>query len=182
MFTLFPGCWLRCYAPLVSAGCACVRNPFEPWWSLKATRPAGTVRRLQVHVMRTQGRAFTRLTKGTRYDDRRRVDGAAGYGGPRMIRFCGICFGPCPREPGSWCVIQDTVTALSTRRGPRLRASREIERSALLAVIPEATKGDSELALIRFSSVVMIKGILRLRVWWDSVVAHSSPKRLEWAT
>jgi hypothetical protein len=32
----------------------------------------------------------------------------------------------------------------------RLRASREVERSALLAVIPDAIKGDSELALIDF--------------------------------
>ena len=110
----------RVLAPLLRAarqcGVRCVRNPFEPWWSLKATRPAGTVRRLQVHVMRTQGRAFARLTKE---HGMMTADGSMGLlaTGVLMTRFCGICCGPCPRGPGSWCVIRGTVTALSTRRG-----------------------------------------------------------------
>src|SRR5271156_4452479 len=57
----------RVLAPLLRAarqcGVGCVRNPFEPWWSLKATRSAGTVRRLQVHAMRSQRGVFARLTK-----------------------------------------------------------------------------------------------------------------------
>ena len=57
----------RALAPLLRAarhcGVDCVRNPFEPWWSLRATRAASTWRRTQVHVMRTQRRAFSRLTK-----------------------------------------------------------------------------------------------------------------------
>ncbi len=55
----------RVLAPLLRAarhcGVHCVRNPFEPWWSLRATRPASTLRRTQVHAMRTQRRAFSRL-------------------------------------------------------------------------------------------------------------------------
>jgi len=57
----------RVLAPLLRAarhcGVNCVRNPFEPGWSLRATRTGGTVRRMQVHVMRSQRRTFCRLTK-----------------------------------------------------------------------------------------------------------------------
>ena len=56
----------RVLAPLLRAarqcGVFCVRNPFEPWWSLRATRGASAWRRTQVRAMQTQRRAFTRLT------------------------------------------------------------------------------------------------------------------------
>jgi chitin disaccharide deacetylase len=143
----------RVLAPLLRAatqcGVRCVRNPFEPWWSLKATRPAGTVRRMQVHVMRTQGRAFTRLT---------RAHGMITADGSMGLLATGILDDSVLRAllrampPGTWelvCHPGYSDRALDEAR-TRLRASREVERSALLAVIPDAIKNDSRLALIDF--------------------------------
>jgi predicted glycoside hydrolase/deacetylase ChbG (UPF0249 family) len=143
----------RVLAPLLRAarqcGVRCVRNPFEPWWSLKATRPAGTVRRMQVHVMRTQGRAFSRLT---REHDMMTADGSMGLLATGILDDA-VLRGLLRAMPqGTWelvCHPGYSDRALEEAR-TRLRASREVERSALLAVIPEALKNDSGLALIDF--------------------------------
>jgi chitin disaccharide deacetylase len=143
----------RVLAPLLRAarqcGVRCVRNPFEPWWSLKATRPAGTVRRMQVHVMRTQGRAFSRLT---REHDMRTADGSMGLLATGVLDDSVLRSLLRAMPTGTWelvCHPGYSDRALEEAR-TRLRASREVERSALLAVIPEAIKNDSGLALIDF--------------------------------
>jgi predicted glycoside hydrolase/deacetylase ChbG (UPF0249 family) len=143
----------RVLAPLLRAarqcGVRCVRNPFEPWWSLKATRPAGTVRRMQVHVMRTQGRAFTRLT---REHGMITADGSMGLLATGVLDDSVLRSLLRAMPSGTWelvCHPGYSDRALDEAR-TRLRASREVERSALLAVIPEAIKSDSGLALIDF--------------------------------
>ncbi len=143
----------RVLAPLLRAasqcGVRCVRNPFEPWWSLKATRPAGTVRRMQVHVMRTQGRAFTRLT---REHGMMTADGSMGLLATGILDDSVLRGLLRAMPPGTWelvCHPGYNDRALDEAR-TRLRASREVERSALLAVIPDAIKNDSGLALIDF--------------------------------
>jgi chitin disaccharide deacetylase len=143
----------RVLAPLLRAarqcGVRCVRNPFEPWWSLKATRPAGTVRRMQVHVMRTQGRAFSRLT---REHDMMTADGSMGLLATGVLDDSVLRSLLRAMPTGTWelvCHPGYSDRALDEAR-TRLRASREVERSALLAVIPEAIRNDSGLALIDF--------------------------------
>ncbi len=143
----------RVLAPLLRAarqcGVRCVRNPFEPWWSLKATRPAGTVRRMQVHVMRTQGRAFNRLT---REHDMMTADGSMGLLATGILDDSVLRALLRAMPPGTWelvCHPGYSDRALDEAR-TRLRASREVERSALLEVIPDAIKNDSGLALIDF--------------------------------
>jgi chitin disaccharide deacetylase len=143
----------RVLAPLLRAarqcGVRCVRNPFEPWWSLKATRPAATVRRMQVHVMRTQGRAFSRLT---REHDMMTADGSMGLLATGVLDDSVLRSLLRAMPTGTWelvCHPGYSDRALDEAR-TRLRASREVERSALLAVIPEAIKNDSGLALIDF--------------------------------
>ena len=143
----------RVLAPLLRAarqcGVRCVRNPFEPWWSLKATRPAGTVRRIQVHVMRTQGRAFTRLT---REHGMMTADGSMGLLATGVLDDSVLRALLRAMPPGTWelvCHPGYSDRALDEAR-TRLRASREVERSALLAVIPDAIRADSGLALIDF--------------------------------
>ena len=143
----------RVLAPLLRAarqcGVRCVRNPFEPWWSLKATRPAGAVRRMQVHVMRTQGRAFSRLT---REHDMMTADGSMGLLATGVLDDSVLRSLLRAMPTGTWelvCHPGYSDRALDEAR-TRLRASREVERSALLAVIPEAIKNDSGLALIDF--------------------------------
>jgi chitin disaccharide deacetylase len=146
----------RVLAPLLRAarqcGVRCVRNPFEPWWSLKATRPAGTVRRMQVHVMRTQGRAFTRLTTE---HGMMTADGSMGLLATGVLDESVLRSLLQAMPSGTWelvCHPGYSDQALDQAR-TRLRASREVERSALLAVIPDATKKDSGLALIDFHQV-----------------------------
>jgi chitin disaccharide deacetylase len=143
----------RVLAPLLRAarqcGVRCVRNPFEPWWSLKATRPAGAVRRMQVHVMRTQGRAFSRLT---REHDMMTADGSMGLLATGVLDDSVLRSLLRAMPTGTWelvCHPGYSDRALEEAR-TRLRASREVERSALLAVIPDAIKSDSGLALIDF--------------------------------
>ena len=143
----------RVLAPLLRAarqcGVRCVRNPFEPWWSLKATRPAGTVRRMQVHVMRIQGRAFSRLT---REHDMMTADGSMGLLATGVLDDSVLRSLLRAMPTGTWelvCHPGYSDRALDEAR-TRLRASREVERSALLAVIPDAIKNDSGLALIDF--------------------------------
>ena len=143
----------RVLAPLLRAarqcGVRCVRNPFEPWWSLKATRQAGTVRRMQVHVMRTQGRAFTRLTKEHGMIT---ADGSMGLLATGVLDDSVLRSLLRAMPTGTWelvCHPGYRDRALDEAR-TRLRGSREVERSALLAVVPEAVRGDSGLELIDF--------------------------------
>jgi predicted glycoside hydrolase/deacetylase ChbG (UPF0249 family) len=143
----------RVLAPLLRAarrcGVGCVRNPFEPWWSLRATRPAGAWRRMQVHAMRTQRRAFSRLIMKHGMTT---ADGSIG------LLATGILDEPVLRSllhtmpQGTWelvCHPGYNDQALDQVR-TRLRTSRETERNALLEVIPEAVRTDSGLALLDY--------------------------------
>jgi predicted glycoside hydrolase/deacetylase ChbG (UPF0249 family) len=143
----------RVLAPLLRAARQCgvrrVRNPFEPWWSLKATRPAGAVRLMQVHMMRTQSRAFSRLTKEHGMIT---ADGSMGLLATGILDDSVLRALLRAMPAGTWelvCHPGYSDRALDEAR-TRLRASREVERSALLAVIPDAIKNDSGLALIDF--------------------------------
>jgi chitin disaccharide deacetylase len=143
----------RVLAPLLRAaqrcGVDCLRNPFEPWWSLRATRPAGAWRRAQVHAMRTQRRSFLRLT---------RKHGITTTDGSIGILATGGLDEPVLRSllhampQGTWELVchpgyRDLVLE---QAHTRLLASREVERGALLEVIPPALRNDSALTLIDF--------------------------------
>jgi predicted glycoside hydrolase/deacetylase ChbG (UPF0249 family) len=147
----------RVLAPLLRAarncGVQCVRNPFEPWWSLRATRPASAWRRTQVHAMRTQQRAFTRLTLE---HGMLTADGSIGLLATGILDDSVLRSLLQAMPPGTWelvCHPGYGDSALDQAR-TRLRASREVERSALLEVIPEALRNDSGLALIDFHRLV----------------------------
>jgi predicted glycoside hydrolase/deacetylase ChbG (UPF0249 family) len=143
----------RVLVPLLRAarhcGVHCVRNPFEPPWSLRATRTGGTVRRMQVHVMRSQRRTFSRLTKEHGLST---ADGSIGLLATGVLDESVLRSLLRAMPEGTWelvCHPGYTDSALELAR-TRLRASRETERSALLAVIPEALRNDEELNLIDF--------------------------------
>jgi len=146
----------RALAPLLRAaqhcGVDCVRNPFEPSWSLRATRVASTWRRAQVHAMRSQRRAFYRLTE---------EHGMSTSSGSIGVLATGSLDGHVLRSmlhampSGTWelvCHPGYRDRALEQAR-TRLVASRDTERSALLEVIPEALRKDPELSLIDFHQV-----------------------------
>jgi predicted glycoside hydrolase/deacetylase ChbG (UPF0249 family) len=143
----------RVLAPLLRAarqcGVPCVRNPFEPSWSLRATRPASAWRRTQVRAMRTQQGAFTRLT---REHGMMTADGSIGLLATGILDDSVLRSLLKAMPDGTWelvCHPGYRDTALEQAR-TRLRASRETERSALLEVIPDALRADSGLALIDF--------------------------------
>jgi len=123
----------------------CVRNPFEPLWSLRATAGGGW-RRTQVHAMGTQRRAFLRLTAE---HGMLTTDGAVGVLATGRLDDAVLrdLIGAMPA--GTWelvCHPGYSDRALRESR-TRLLASRDVERAALLAVVPEAL---SELDLIDF--------------------------------
>jgi chitin disaccharide deacetylase len=143
----------RVLAPLLRAarqcGVKCVRNPFEPRWSLRATRAGGTVRRLQVHLMRSQRRTFSRLTREHAMCT---ADGSIGLLATGVLDGSVLHSLLRDMPEGTWelvCHPGYVDSALEQAR-TRLRAERETERSALLEVIPEALKNDEELSLIDF--------------------------------
>jgi chitin disaccharide deacetylase len=143
----------RVLAPLLRAarhcGVHCIRNPFEPGWSLRATRNGGTVRRLQVHLMGSQRETFCRMIKEHAMCT---ADGSIG------LLATGVLDGSVLRSllrampEGTWelvCHPGYIDSALEQAR-TRLRAARETERSALLDVIPQALRNDETLNLIDF--------------------------------
>jgi len=143
----------RVLAPLLRAarhcGVKCVRNPFEPGWSLRATRPGNAWRRTQVRAMGTQRGAFTRLT---REHGMMTADGSIGLLATGTLDDSVLRSLLHAMPEGTWELVchpgyQDT--ALEQVR-TRLRASRETERAALLEVVPDMLRTDSKLALIDF--------------------------------
>jgi predicted glycoside hydrolase/deacetylase ChbG (UPF0249 family) len=143
----------RVLAPLLRAarhcGVGCVRNPFEPWWSLRATRPASAWRRTQVHAMGTQRRGFSRLTRKHGITT---ADGSIGLLATGILDDAVLRSLLRAMPVGTWELVchpgynDDALEQVRTR----LRTSRETERSALLEVIPEALRSDSKMALIDF--------------------------------
>jgi chitin disaccharide deacetylase len=149
---MFPGV-LR---PLLRAAQRCevgaVRNPFEPAWSVRATPGGGRMRRLAVRALGTQRLSFA---KAARQKGVATTDGAVG------VQATGTLDPPTLRNllealpEGVWELVchpgycdrdlEQTAT--------RLRASREIERQALLAVLPQRLVEDPELTLINFSQL-----------------------------
>jgi predicted glycoside hydrolase/deacetylase ChbG (UPF0249 family) len=146
---IFPGV-LR---PLLRAarrlGATAVRNPFEPLWSLRATPGARMPRRLAVYGFQSLRRPFSRLI---------RQNGMATTGGTIGMLATGILDGCAlhallrSMPEGVWelvCHPGYRDDALEQTR-TRLRASREIERQALLEVIPQAIHADRDLELADF--------------------------------
>jgi chitin disaccharide deacetylase len=137
-------------APLLRAalqcGVRCVRNPFEPRWSLRATRPASGLRRMQVHAMRTQHGAFSRLITGHGMST---SDGSMGLLATGILDDSVLRSLLLAMPDGTWELVchpgyRDQVL---DRVRTRLRAERETERNALLEVIPEVVENDAGLAL-----------------------------------
>jgi predicted glycoside hydrolase/deacetylase ChbG (UPF0249 family) len=143
----------RVLAPLLRAarqcGVFCVRNPFEPWWSLRATRGASVWRRTQVRAMRTQRRAFTRLITE---NGMMTADGSIGVlaTGSLDDSVLRCLLEAMPR--GTWELIchPGYNDAELEQANTRLLRSRETERCALLDVIPEVLRKESGLTLTDF--------------------------------
>jgi predicted glycoside hydrolase/deacetylase ChbG (UPF0249 family) len=130
---MFAGVLRPLLAAAASSGITGIRNPFEPAWSLRATANAGFARRMQVTLLRTQHRGFQRAVKHAGLST---TDGAVG------VLATGTLDAPTLRRllqatpSGTWELVchpgyhDAALAAVQTR----LRASRDIERDALLEV------------------------------------------------
>src|SRR6201996_9131085 len=146
----------RVLAPILRAarkcGVTCVRNPFEPMWSLRATQPAGGLRRMQVHAMRTQAGAFSRLVSEYGMKSSNGSIGLLATGTldksilRSLLRAMPEGTWELVCHPGYRDQVLDQVHT-------RLRDERETEREALLEVVPEAVANDGDLALIDYHQV-----------------------------
>jgi chitin disaccharide deacetylase len=146
----------RVLAPLLRAakqcGVDCVRNPFEPSWSLRATRVAGAWRRAQVHALRSQRRGFLRLTEEY---GMLTADGSIGVlaTGSLDAHILRSMLHAMPE--GTWELVchPGYLDRALEQAHTRLLASRDTERSALLEVVPEAVGKDAGLSLTDFHQV-----------------------------
>ena len=143
----------RALAPLLRAaqycGVSCVRNPFEAAWSARVTRPAGAWRRLQVKAIGTQHRSWCKVIAeyGMHTTDGAVGVLATGILDQRMLRSLLTAL-----PEGTWelvCHPGYNDSDLQQAR-TRLLASREVERVALLKVVPEVLRKNADVVLIDF--------------------------------
>lgn len=146
----------RVLRPLLRAARQCeikaVRNPFEPSWSLSRTPEAGAFRRFQVHALRTQRAFFKKLA---RIHGIATTDGAIGVLATGTLDAAGLRKLLHGMPDGSWELVCHPGYRDSTleKAHTRLRASREIERKALLEVIPPLLQDHPQTALINFEQL-----------------------------
>lgn len=147
---LFP----RVARPLLRAAMRCgvraIRNPFEQAWSAGLTRGA-LLRRLEVTALRTFEQRFNQL---------RRASGLASTDGSIGVSATGSLDADTLRrlldaaEGGTWELVchpgynDGDLAAVKTR----LRGTRDVEREALMALIPDAVRS-GRIELIRFSDL-----------------------------
>jgi predicted glycoside hydrolase/deacetylase ChbG (UPF0249 family) len=147
---LFP----RVARPLLRAAMRCgvraIRNPFEQAWSASLTRGA-LLRKLEVTALRAFHQRFEQL---------RRASGLASTDGSIGVSATGHLDANALRRlldaapDGTWELVchpgynDADLGAVKTR----LRDTRDVEREALLALIPEAVRA-GRIELIRFSDL-----------------------------
>jgi predicted glycoside hydrolase/deacetylase ChbG (UPF0249 family) len=118
-----------------AAGIRAVRNPFEPAWSCRATPDAPLVRRIEVDLLRFFEPAFHRIVAEEGFAT---TSGALGVLATGTLNATTIpsLLGSIP--PGTWELVTHPGyddSDLDQAR-TRLKASREVERQALLAIRP----------------------------------------------
>ena len=113
-----------------AAGIRAVRNPFEPAWSLRASRGAGLIRRAEVSLLRLLEPAFQRIVAEEGFTT---TDGALGVLATGSLD-AGTLDSLLPDLPdGAWELVTHPgyYDADLARAHTRLLVSREIERAAL---------------------------------------------------
>ena len=147
---LFP----RVARPLLRAAMRCgvkaIRNPFEPAWSVRATQGA-MLRKLQVAALNSFQQRFEQLRRASGLLS---TDGAIGVCATGHLDAAALRRLLAAAPGGTWELVchpgynDAALHAVKTR----LRSTREVEREALLEVIPEAVRA-GRIQLIRFSDL-----------------------------
>jgi predicted glycoside hydrolase/deacetylase ChbG (UPF0249 family) len=131
-----------------------VRNPFEPAWSSRLA-PNAFPRRLQFHILSILGKrsflSLPQLSDGNVLTS----DGTIGISATGQLDAAALHKILYAMPEGTWELVchpgynDAALSAITTR----LRATREIERDALLQEIPQAIRTVSGLELIHYGEI-----------------------------
>lgn len=144
---MFPGILRPVLRAARAAGIQSVRNPFEPLWSINATKDAPEKRRVELLLLRRLESRFRRIVAQEGFVT---TDGAIGVLATGTLELAVVNDLISAMPEGTFEFVshpgyRDEVLA---RANTRLRESREIERNALVAI-----KGYSGIDLISFAAL-----------------------------
>jgi predicted glycoside hydrolase/deacetylase ChbG (UPF0249 family) len=130
---MFPGVLRPVLRAAKAAGIGAVRNPFEPDWSLRATRGSSWIRRMEVVALKRMESAFRRIVAGEGFVTTHGAIGvlAAGTLDAETLRSLMAAM-----PEGTWELVahpgymDDALAQVRTR----LVESRDVEREALAVV------------------------------------------------
>lgn len=143
----------RVLRPVLCAALMCgvraIRNPFEPDWAMRATPHAPTLRRIEVRLLRTQRRAFLRLTQEAGLAT---TDGAVGVLATGTLNSESLQSLLAAMPAGTWELVchPGHVDEDLNQTRTRLRESRATEYQALLEAVPPFVRAHPEIAPIHF--------------------------------
>ena len=128
---------------------ACIRNPFEPEWSVAAADGAGLKRRLQVRALNTQRAYFLQATEHIGVIT---TDGSLGVAATGSMNAETLRRTLEAMPEGTWELVchPGYCDASLKSAGTRLLESREIERETLLKVVPDIAP---DVSLIHFGQL-----------------------------
>ncbi len=120
-----------------AAGIRAVRNPFEPSWSLRATPGAPWIRRAEVRLLRLLEPTFQRIVAEQGCTT---TDGAIGVAATGTLDAATIASLLANLPAGTWELVMHPGynDADLAQAHTRLLVSREIEREAVLALVPQS--------------------------------------------
>ena len=133
-------------------GIPAIRNPFEPRWSVPLGR-GRVVRRLQVRLLGLLEPGFHRRMQATR-PRVETTDGAIGVSATGTLDASTLAVLLQSLPPGTWELVchpgawDEELRRIATR----LQEEREVERKALLEVVPETLLA-REIALVSFQQL-----------------------------
>jgi predicted glycoside hydrolase/deacetylase ChbG (UPF0249 family) len=129
---------------------SCIRNPFEPEWSVAAAPGTGLIRRLQVRALNTQRAYFLAATE---HIGVMTTDGSLGVAATGTMTADTLRQMLQAMPEGTWELVCHPGYCDSSLRtaGTRLLESRDIEREALIEVIPDIAA--AEVSLIHFGQL-----------------------------
>lgn len=131
-----------------------VRNPFEPAWSSRLA-PNAFVRRLEFHILSILGKKSFQSLPQLSHGRVLTTNGTIGVSATGELNDASLHKILCAMPEGTWelvCHPGYNDAALNTI-ATRLRATRDIEREALLKEIPQAVRTLPGLELIHYGQI-----------------------------
>jgi len=147
---LFPRVARAIMRAAITCGIPAIRNPFEQAWSARLTRGA-IVRKLEVAALRHFQQSFQQVRRAANL---RTTDGSIGVSATGKLNTAALQRLIDNIPPGTWELVchpgynDKSLDQIRTR----LRSTRDIEREALLQLIPAAARSGN-IQLINFADL-----------------------------